>query len=147
MSKLFQAFLSGLFFTYFLDFFLFLGIKIYYIDFYEIEIYYNILFADNQNLYIYSFFTILLGYVTIYLNSLKIKIFVVGTLLLLSFSTMIEYIGYSVGEILFMKKNIVLYNDRYSFRGDLYYNGRQNIIFYDYDLKKIISLNKKELKQ
>ena len=103
MSKLVQAFLSGIFFTYFIDFFFFLGIKINYIDFYEIALYYNILFADNQNIFIYLFFTIIIGYLVIYLNALKIKIFIVGTLMLLSFSTMIQPIGYSLGKILFMQ--------------------------------------------
>jgi len=146
VSKLFQALLSGIFFTYFIDFFLFLGVKIHYIDLYEIEIFYNILFADNQNIYIYLFFTLFIGYLTIYLNAIKTKLFIVGVMLFLSFATMIQPIGYSVGEMLFMKKNIILQTDRYSYRGDIYYSGRKNITFYDYDLKKIINLNKKELK-
>jgi len=147
MSKIFQALLSGIFFTYFIDFFLFLGVKINYIDFYEIEIYYNILFFDNQNIFIYSFLTIFIGYLTIYISSLKIKLSIIGTFLFLSFSTLIQPLGYNIGKLLFMKKNIVLQNHRYKFRGDLYYTGRKNITFYDYDLEKIINLNKKELKK
>ena len=146
MSKLFQAFLSGIFFTYFIDFFLFLGIKIHYINFYEIEIYYNILFADNQNIFIYLFLTIFIGYLVIYLNSLKTKIFIVGILMSLSFSTMIQSIGYSLGEFLFMKKNITFQTEKYSFNGDIYYSGRKNITFFDYELNRVITLHKKELK-
>jgi len=52
MSKLIQAFLAGIFFTFFLDFFIFLGILLHYINFYEIDLYYNILFADNQNIFL-----------------------------------------------------------------------------------------------
>ena len=52
MSKLVQAFLSGAFFTFFLDFFLFLGMKLNYIDYYKIDLYYNPFFADNQNILI-----------------------------------------------------------------------------------------------
>ncbi len=147
MSKLFQAFLSGIFFTYFIDFFLFLGIKIHYIDFYEIEIYYNILFADNQNIFIYLFFTIFIGYLVIYLNALKTKIFIVGTLMLLSFSTMIQPIGYLLGELLFMKKKITFQTKKHSFSGDIYYSGRENITFFDYELNKTITLHKKEIKR
>ena len=56
MNKLFQAFLTGVFFTFILDFFLFLGIFLNYIKYYEIDLYYNILFADHQNIYIYLIF-------------------------------------------------------------------------------------------
>ena len=147
MSKLVQALLSGIFFTYFIDFFLFLGIKIDYIDFYEIEIYYNILFADNQNIFIYLFFTIFIGYLVVYLNAIKTKIFIVGTLMLLSFSTIIQPIGYELGKFLFMTKNITFQTKKYSFTGDIYYTGRQNITFFDYELNRIITLHKKEIKQ
>ena len=51
MSKLIQALLTGIFITFILDFFIFLGIKQNYIDFYEIDVYYNILFADHQNIF------------------------------------------------------------------------------------------------
>jgi hypothetical protein len=147
MSKFFQAVLSGIFFTYFIDFFLLLGIKLNYIDFYEIEIFYNIFFADNQNIYIYLVTSFFIGYLTIYLNAIKTKLFIIGTLFLFSLLSLIQPIGSALGELLFMKKNIILYTDRYSFRGDLYYSGREYIRFYDYDLKKIINLSKKELKQ
>ncbi|MEA3228433.1 MAG: hypothetical protein U9P38_05090 [Campylobacterota bacterium] len=146
MSKLVQALLSGIFFTYFIDFFLFLGIKIHYIDFYEIDLYYNILFADNQNIFIYLFFTTLIGYLVIYLNATTIKVTLVGLLLTLSFSTMIQPIGHSLGVLLFMNKNITFKTKKHSFNGDIYYNGRQKITFFDYDLNKIITLDKKELR-
>ena len=146
MSKLVQAFLSGLFFTFFLDFFIFLGIKLHYIDFYEIDLYYNILFWDNQNMFIYLIFTLIIGYLVIYVNSNKIKLTIIGTLFLLSFSTLIKPIGYFVGEMMFMQKNKTLKENKHSYTGDVYYSGRKNITFYDYRLDKIILLNKNDLK-
>ena len=50
MSKSVQALLSGLFITFLLDFFLFLGIFQNYIRVHEIDLYYNILFVDNQSI-------------------------------------------------------------------------------------------------
>ncbi len=146
MSKLFQAFLSGLFFTYFIDFFLFLGIKINYIDFYEIDLYYNILFADNQNIYLFLLSTFIIGYFVIYNNSTKLKVSFIGILFFLSTLTLVSPIGHKVGELLFMKKNITLKESKHIFIGNQYYNGRNEIYFYDYELQKIIILNKKELK-
>jgi len=145
MSKVIQALLSGMFFTFILDFFLFLGIKENYIDYYEIKVYYNILFADHQNIFVFLFFTILLGYITIYLSN-KIAIILVGTLFILSTSTLIPPIGKKLGEELLMKKNVTLKTDKFSYRGDIYYDGRREITFYDYDLKKVIILNKNEIK-
>jgi hypothetical protein len=146
MSKLFQALLSGIFFTYFIDFFLFLGVKINYIDFFKIDIYYNILFADSQNIYIFTLFSLLIGYITIYIRSIFIKVFVVGGLFILSLSTLIAPIGYSIGEKLFMKKNVTLHDKKYNFIGNIRYIKRDGIIFYDKELKKQIILKKSLLK-
>jgi hypothetical protein len=45
-----------------------------------------------------------------------------------------------------MTKNITLKENKNSFTGDIYYDGRKQITFYDYRLKKIILLKKKDLK-
>jgi len=147
MSKAFQAFLSGALFTFFLDFFIFLGIKLNYIDFYEIDLYYNILFADNQNIFVYLFFTLFFGLLITYVDNAKISISIIGGFLILGLSTAIEPIGHKVGAIILMTKNVTLKDDRYTYNGDIYYDGRTQITFYDKDVKKIITLNKKDLKK
>lgn len=146
MSKLLQAILSGMLYTFIIDFFLFLGIQQHYINHYEINLYYNILFADHQSLLIYSLFTLLFGYLIIYCNFTKIKVVFLSLFFLLSASTLIPSIGYRVGEQLLMKKNITIKDNKYTYTGDIYYDGRQSLTFYDYELGKIILLNKKDLK-
>jgi hypothetical protein len=146
MSKAVQAFLSGVFFTFILDFFLFLGIKENYIDKLEIDLYYNILFADNQNVFIFFFFSILLGYITLYLSN-KISLMVVGALFILAVATLIPPIGFSIGEAMLMEKNQTLYTEKFLYRGDIYYNGRKSIDFYDYKLDKRLKLNKNKIKE
>lgn len=145
MSKFLQALLSGMFFTFILDFFLFLGIKFHYIDHYEIDLYYNILFADHQSLWIFLFFTIIIGYVTLYTNT-KLALIVVGTLFVLSFSTLIGPIGKAVGTYMLTKENVVLQTSRFSYHGNIIYDGRKKITFYDTDLQKIITINKERVK-
>jgi len=147
MSKLFQAFLTGIFFTFILDFFLFLGIQQNYIRVYEIDVYYNILFVDNQNIYIYSILTILIGYIVIYLNNNKISATILGMMFLAVSLTLIEDVGKEVAKMLLMEKNVTIKWKKYTYNGDIYYNGRENISFYDYELKKIILLNKKDIKR
>ena len=146
MSKLVQALLSGIFFTFILDFFIFLGIKLHYIDFYEIDLYYNILFADNQNIFVFGFFTVFIGYLVVYVNFIKLQLSVIGLLFLIAFSTLIQPIGHSVAEAMLMSKNQTLHNSRHTFVGDIYYDGRKTVTFYDKELQKIIILDKKELK-
>ncbi len=147
MSKFFQAFLSGVFFTFILDFFLFLGIQQNYIKVYDIDLYYNILFADNQNIYIFSLFTIFIGYLVIYLKNNKISVSILGFIFLLVLSTLIPTVGDRVAKVIFMKKDVTIKWKKYIYHGDIYYDGREDIIFYDYDLKKMILLNKKEIKK
>ncbi len=147
MSKLFQAFLTGVFFTFILDFFLFLGIFENYIRLYEIDVYYNILFADHQNIYLYTLFSLLIGYLVIYIKNNKISVIVLGTLFFLVLLTLIQPIGDRVGQILLMSKNSTITWKNYTYNGDIYYDGREYISFYDYKLDKIILLNKKEIKK
>lgn len=145
MSKLIQALLTGMFFAFILDFFLFLGIQLNYIEFYNIDVYYNILFADHQNIYIFSILSAIFGFIVIYVNNNKISLIIIGSLFFLVSLTLIEGIGHSVGEALLMKKNVTFKDKKYSYTGDIYYDGRKQITFYDYELKKIIILNKKDL--
>ncbi len=74
-----------------------------------------------------KFFTLLIGYIIIYLDNNK-------------FSTIV------LGGLFFMQKNVRLQNQRHTFIGDIYYNGRTSITFYDYELDKTILLEKKDLK-
>ena len=144
MSKVVQALLSGMFFTFLLDFFLFLGIFQNYIRVYEIDLYYNILFADNQSIILFTLFTIILGYLSIYQNA-KLAIIVIGTLSILSLSTLITPIGNALGEVVLMKKDVTLNTERFSYTGDILYDGRNTINLYDYKLDKIINLEKNKI--
>ena len=146
MSKLIQAMLAGALFTFILDFFLFLGIKLHYIDFYNIDVYYNILFADNQNIFIYLILSIIFGFMIIYANN-KLSVITAVIVFLLSLSTLISPIGHFMGELILMEKNVQLNDEKHHYIGDIYYNGRDTITFYDREIDKIIILEKNKLKE
>ena len=146
MSKFFQALLTGMFFTFILDFFIFLGIKLNYIDFYEINVYYNILFADNQYFILYAVFSAIIGYLVIYLNNNKVSAIILGILFSITALTLVPPIGYKLGEMMLMKNNTTLQDERHTYVGDIYYDGRERVTFYDYNLKKVINLDKTRLK-
>jgi len=145
MTKLVQAFLTGAFFTFILDFFIFLGIKENYVDFYEIDLYYNVLFADNQNGYLYLLFTAMIGYVISYVDDNRISLALLGVLFSLAALTLVPSLGHKLGTALFTKEDVTYKDSRHTFVGDEYYNGRKNVTFFDYELQKIITLEKKEL--
>jgi hypothetical protein len=146
MSKVIQAIFAGVLFTFILDFFFFLGIKLNYIDFYNIDLYYNILFADNQNIFLYALLSALFGFLIVYANN---TITVVVTLLasLLALSTLIAPIGHTIGEFVLMQKETQLADEKHIYRGDIYYNGRTKITFYDKEINKMILLEKNRLKE
>jgi len=144
MSKMVQALLSGMLITFILDFFLFLGIFQNYIRTQDIDLYYNILFADNQNIFIFLIFSAALGYITLY-QSKKISITIIGILSFLSLATLITPIGYSVGKMILMKSDVSINMQRFSYRGDIVYDGREIIVFYDYKFKKILNLEKNKI--
>jgi len=145
MIKLVQAFLSGIFFTFILDFFVILGIEVNYIRPHNINVYYNILFADHQNIFLFLFFSIIIGYLITYTTT-KSALVSVGTLFIVAFATFIPPIGERVGAFILMKKDVTLQTARFSYHGDIYYSGRKEVTMYDYKLKKVIILNKNNLK-
>ncbi len=146
MSRYIQLFLSGVFFTFILDFFLFLGIKLNYIDPLGYTVYYNVLFVDNQNVWLFFAFSLFIGWLLYYTKN-TIRIPVMLLLFLLAFSTLLPPIGKYVGQTLFMKQNVTLHDKKFTYRGDIYYIGREKVLFYDYELKKIIELDKSTLKE
>lgn len=147
MTKVIQALLSGVFFTFILDFFLFLGIKLNYIDHYGIDVYYNILFADHQCLLIYLAMSLFLGYMTTYYSRPKVTALLLAGLFITVLLTLIAPIGHEVGRALLMKSDQTLHDARYSYHGDIYYDGRDMVYFYDDELHELITLSKKELRK
>ena len=146
MSRAIQLLLTGIFFTFILDFFLFLGVKLNYIDPLGFTLYYNILFADNQNFLLFFTLSIFIGWL-LYFTKNIIRIPVMLLFFALSFTTLIPSVGKAVGEWLFMKPNVTLHDKKFTFHGDIYYIGREKVLFYDHDLKKMIELDKKNLKE
>lgn len=144
MSKIVQALLAGMFFTFFMDFFIFLGIKVNYIDVLNIDEFYNILFADNQNALIFYPLSILLGYLVMY-RSNKLSLIVMIPLFLLSFSTLIPPVGKALGESMFYKSDVLLQTKKYSYTGDIIYTSRTEVLFYDTNIQKVLHIDKNKI--
>ena len=145
MTRLVQAFLSGIFFTFIYDFFIFLGIFENYIKKYDIDVYYNILFADHQNIFLFFTIVFIVGYLTTYIQNVKITASILALLFLISVSTLLPFIGESLGQSILMQKNINLHVGSYTYSGDLFYKGREKLYFYDKEFQKMITFTKEEV--
>ncbi len=147
MTKFVQAFLAGIFFTFILDFFFFLGIHLHYINHYEIDVYYNILFADHQSLLIFTLMTIVLGYLTIYYNHPRRVTITLGVLFGIVLLALIPPVGNSLGKMVLMETDQTIYDSRHRYSGDVYYDGRDYIWIFDDELQQLVKLPKADVKQ
>ena len=142
MIKLFQAFLTGMFFTFLFDFTLFLGLKLHYIDTFGIKVYFNPFFVDNQNIWLFLSLSIFIGWITIYQISAKSASIILALLFFLSASALIPSIGIKIGDALFRQSNLEIKIPPHTYRGDILYRDRHQLYFYDNDLQRLISLPK-----
>lgn len=142
MTKAIQAILTGVFFTFILDFILFLGLKLHYIDAYRLDVYFNPFFVDNQNAPLFILFSLFIGWITIYRKSVKSAAIVLSLLLLFSAAPLVPSAGMKIGNALFRQTNIEIKVPPYTYRGDIIYTDRSQLYFYDTDLQRLITLPK-----
>jgi len=145
MNKLLMTLLSGMLITFIVDFFLFLGMKINYLEKNGIDIFYNVFFADNQNFILFFIFSFIFGSIVIYVANKTLTTIMVVLLSLFAASALVPDIGNSYAKMIFMKQNQSFNSKRHHFYGDVYYEGRGVIYFYDNELKRIIKLKEEEL--
>jgi len=144
MTKAIQAFLTGVFFTFLLDFTLFLGLKLHYIDYNKIDVYFNPFFVDNQNIFLFLAFSLFIGWITIYRQSVKSAAILLALLFLFSASSLIPSFGMKIGNALFRQTNIEIKLPPHTYRGDIIYTDRHKLYFYDTDLQRLITLSKEK---
>jgi hypothetical protein len=146
-NKVITAFVTGVFFAFFLDFFFILGLFLNYIKAQDIDIYYNVLFADHQNFFLFFTVSALLGYLFIFYKNSKIAVLIFFALLVLVNLMQIPSIGKGVGEMLFSKENQIISSGKRTFIGTLVYEGRNKIWFKDDELQKIIIIEKDSINE
>ena len=146
INRILGSFFMGFIFISILDFLYFIGLKLNYFDFYKIDVYFNVLFVDNQNFYILVPLALVVGYMLMYSKLAKqfLKIYVI--IILLSATTLYEPIGKSLGETVFLKDNQRFKFGSTTFSGSTLYEGRTDIYIYREDLAKTIKLYKNEVK-
>jgi hypothetical protein len=145
ISKFIGSSLFGLILILLLDFLIFIGIKINYIDFYHMKEYYNVLFVDHQSYILLGILSIIFGYFILKKSSSKIFTIFYIILVFLSLLTFYKPIGHSIAQFMFRKDNISFKVGSINFKGDLLYKGRRNTYIYRKDINKVIRLKNSEL--
>lgn len=145
-SKLGSAFFAGMFFTFFLDFFFILGLFLNYIQAQEIDVYYNVLFADHQNIFLYGTGVIIFGYLFLFYNTKRAVIIFVTSLVVVNL-TQIPSVGKYVGQMMFSQENKIISSGKHTYIGTVVYEGRDKLWFYDDELKEIITLEKDKINE
>lgn len=147
ISKIINSFFLGLIFVLLLDFLIFIGIKINYIDFYNIKVYYNVLFVDNQSYILFFVLSAFFGYLISNKKSTRVFAYIYIFLVFVALSTLYSPIGKSLGELLFQKNSLSFKVGKITFKGDLLYRGRKQTYIYRKDINKVIKLSNKDLLQ
>lgn len=146
-SKLATAFIAGVFFAFFLDFFFILGLFLNYIQAQDIDVYYNVLFADHQSYLVFFSLVVIFGYLFVFFPSTKIATIIFGVCFALVNITQIPSIGFKAGQMMFEKTNKIIKEGEYTYIGKTVYEGRSTIWFYEEELEKIIEIQKDEISE
>ncbi len=101
INRIIGSLFMGFIFISILDFLYFIGLKLNYFDLYNIDVYFNVLFFDNQNFYILIPLMFVIGYMLMYSAFAKIFMKIYIATILLFITTLYEPIGKSLGEAVF----------------------------------------------
>lgn len=139
-TKLVTALLAGAFFTFFLDFFFILGLFLNYIQAQDIDVYYNVLFADHQSYLSFFSGVVIFGYLFVFFPSTKVASIIFGICFAIVNLTQIPVIGFYTAQVMFEKDNKIIKEGNHTYIGKIVYEGRNVIWFYEEELEKIIEL-------
>ncbi len=140
INRIIGSLFMGFIFISILDFLYFIGLKLNYFDLYNIDVYFNVLFFDNQNFYILIPLMFVIGYMLMYSAFAKIFMKIYIATILLFITTLYEPIGKSLGEAVFLKENQRYKLGSTTFNGATLYEGRKNIYIYRKELDKTVKL-------
>ena len=145
MSKLLSIMIIGSLLALVPFFFFFIGVKINYIDFYEIKEYYNVIFVDQISWKLFGVMALLLGL----LFALPKKLYFSGTIFLivmfLSMATLHDAIGKRAGDRLFSKQKRHIKIGQWTYSGTLLYEGRNHLYLLSDEYNKTLTFQKDKI--
>lgn len=145
MSRIIWALIMGIILALVPFFFFFVGIKIHYLDFYEIKEYFNILFVDYLPWPFFWLAVLLLGALFV----LPRKHTASGTVLLLLFigslTSLHPKVGHELGMKLLSTPHFHIKEGRFIYSGILLYQGRTKLYMYSQEHNKTLTFTKEKI--
>lgn len=141
MSKILSFIFLTLVTPLFPAFFFFVGLKVGYIDFYNIEEYFNIIFVDQLSWTLYW----IVGTIFAILFMLPWKRFAGSLLMALSLASMsmlFEGVALKVGTDMFAKDPFYIKKKPWTYKGILLYEGRDNYYLLSEENNRTMKFNK-----
>lgn len=144
--KIISAFLFGFILVLPLDFLIFIGLKLYYFDHYNVKEYFNIYFFDNQPVLLIAIASFILGYLMLFSPLKKITQLFYIIALCACVAMLYRPLATSFGEDIFMQKNKKFVFGTLSFTGDIVYKGRTFLYIKRPGIESIVKLRKDRVK-
>lgn len=146
INRILSSFFMGFLFVGVLNFLFFVGLKLNYFDFYNIDVFFNVMFIDNQNFFILLPLSLVLGYLLMHSSFKRVSMKIYIASILLFMTTFYEPIGKSIGEAVFKKEAQQYKFGATTFSGKTLYKGRDYIFIFREELGKTIKLPIDEVK-
>jgi len=140
MIKFIQALFSGLLVVLILDFFIFLGLYLHYVEALEIPFYFNAFFIDNQPWLLLFISTLLFGLLIIYNPIKMVNLAVLLLATSVSLLPLIPSIGLNSGYWLFSLEPYDITINQQHYHGKLLYKRRGIVTLFDNDLQRNVTL-------
>lgn len=146
MIRIVSAFLFGFMLILPLDFLIFIGLKLYYFDFYKIKEYFNIFFFDNQPVALILISSLVFGYLILYTPLKKMLQLFYLVALCACLAMLYKPLATSLGEDIFMERDKQIQFGTLSFRGDIIYRGRTFVYIKRVGIEPTVRLRKDRVK-
>ncbi len=122
-------------------FFFFIGIKLGYIDHYEIEEYFNVIFVDKISWILFWIFG--LSCAILFISPFKrVAALLIIASTLLAMATLIPAVGLSVGTQMFATEPFYIKQKPWTYKGVLLYEGRTNYYLLNDENNRTMIFNK-----
>lgn len=142
MIRIISAFLFGFMLILPLDFLIFIGLKLYYFDFYNIKEYFNIYFFDNQPMALILIASLVFGYLILFSPLKRVLQLLYIIALCACLAMLYKPLATSFGEDIFMERDKSFQFGTLSFKGDILYRGRTFIYIKRVGIKPVVKLRK-----
>lgn len=145
MSKVMSIIILGMILGLVPFFFFFIGLKVNYIDLYEIKEYYNVFFVEEISWPLYFILSLLLGVLFVLPKKSYLGGIVFTLITIASLASMHEDTAQNIGHKLFAKEKFHIKMKPWTYTGTLLYEGRDHYYLFNEENNRTITFRKEDI--